>query len=53
VLAQAMFADFDAVESHMTYNGIDTVITSPDGSDTITLLGVDASSLHASDFRFG
>ena len=51
VLAQAMFANFGAVQSDMTQVGANTVIAY-DPSNVITLTGVKASSLHASDFQF-
>jgi hypothetical protein len=51
VLAQAMFANFGAVESHMMQVGANTVITY-DPANVITLTNVKASSLHASDFQF-
>ncbi len=51
VLAQAIFANFGAVQSHMTQVGANTVITY-DPADAITLTGVKTSSLHASDFHF-
>ena len=51
VLAQAMFANFAAVQNHMTQVGANTVITY-DPANAITLTGVKASSLHASDFQF-
>ena len=51
VLAQAMFANFGAVQNDMTQVGANTVITY-DPSNVITLTGVKASSLHASDFQF-
>jgi Ca2+-binding RTX toxin-like protein len=51
VLAQAMFANFGAVESDMTQVGANTVITY-DAANVITLTDVKASSLHASDFKF-
>ncbi|HKN26692.1 MAG TPA: hypothetical protein VJY34_01935 [Roseiarcus sp.] len=52
VLAHAMLANFGAVQSDMTQVGANTVITSYDPADVITLTGVKTSSLHASDFRF-
>ena len=51
VLAQAMFANFAAVQSHMAQVGSNTVITY-DPADVITLTGVKTSSLLASDFHF-
>ena len=51
VLAQAMFANFGAVQSDMTQVGANTVIAY-DASNVITLTDVKASSLHASDFKF-
>ena len=51
VLAQAMFANFGAVQSDMRQVGANTVITL-DSADAITLTNVKTSSLHASDFRF-
>jgi Ca2+-binding RTX toxin-like protein len=51
VLAQSMFANFGAVQSDMTQVGANTVITQ-DAANVITLTGVKASSLHASDFQF-
>jgi hypothetical protein len=42
------FAD---VQNHMQQVGANTVITY-DAADVITLLGVNTSSLHASDFQF-
>ena len=52
VLAQAMFGNFGAMQSHdMTQVGANTVIAY-DPANVITLTGVKASSLHASDFRF-
>lgn len=51
VLAQAMFANFGAVQSDMRQVGANTVITL-DSADSITLTDVKTSSLHASDFRF-
>ena len=50
VLANTMFANFGAVQSHMTQAGAKTLIAY--NSNEITLTGVTASSLHASDFRF-
>jgi Ca2+-binding RTX toxin-like protein len=50
VLAQSMFANFGAVQSDMTQVGANTVIQ--DAANVITLTGVKASSLHASDFQF-
>ena len=46
-----MFANFGAVQSDMTQVGANTVIAY-DASNVITLTGVKASSLHASDFKF-
>ena len=52
VLAQAMFGNFGAMQSHdMTQVGANTMFTY-DPSDVITLTGVKTSSLQASDFRF-
>ena len=51
VLAQAMFANFGAVQSDMTQVGANTVIAY-NPANAITLTGVKASSLHASDFQF-
>ncbi len=51
VLSQAMFANFGAVQSDTTQVGANTVITY-DPADVITLTGVNASSLQASDFQF-
>jgi Ca2+-binding RTX toxin-like protein len=45
------FADFAAVQSHMTQVGNDTVITYDD-HNSITLHNVSMASLHASDFQF-
>ena len=53
VLAQATFANFGAVQNDMTQVGANTVITDPQNpANAITLTGVKASSLHASDFHF-
>ena len=50
VLAQAMFANFGADITQVAAN---TVIRSDqDPADVITLTNVNASSLHASDFKF-
>lgn len=50
VLAQIMFANFGA---DITQVGANTVITSDQNpANMITLAGVNASSLHASDFKF-
>ena len=46
-----VFADYAAVQTHMTQVGADIVITF-DGHDTITLHDVQMWSLHASDFVF-
>ena len=46
-----LFANFADVQLHAAQMGADTVITY-DAGDTITLLGIALSSLHASDFLF-
>ena len=46
-----LFADFNAVQSHMTAVGANTVITF-DAGDTVTLVNVAPASLHANDFHF-
>lgn len=46
-----VFSNFAAVQSHMAQVGANTVITW-DANNTVTLLGVTASQLHASDFAF-
>jgi hypothetical protein len=51
VLAQAMFANFEAVQSHMMQVGANTVITY-DPANMITLTDVKASTLQAGDFKF-
>ena len=50
-LSATEFSNFAAVQSHMQQEGSNTVI-SYDAHDTITLVGVAASSLHASNFEF-
>jgi VCBS repeat-containing protein len=50
-LPKSEFANFAAVQSDMQQVGANTVITY-DPADVITLIGVHASSLHASDFHF-
>ena len=50
VLAQTMFTNFGAVQSDMTQVGANTVIAY-DPTNVITLTGVKASSLNASDFQ--
>jgi Ca2+-binding RTX toxin-like protein len=50
-LPKSEFANFAAVQSDMQQVGANTVITY-DAADVITLIGVHASSLHASDFQF-
>jgi hypothetical protein len=54
VLAQAVFGNnFAAMQSDITQVGTNTVIADPQNSaNVITLTGVNASSLHASDFKF-
>ena len=51
VLAHAMFANFNAVQSDMTQVGANTVITY-DPANSITLTGIKTSRLLASDFHF-
>jgi hypothetical protein len=53
VLAQAVFANFGAMQSDgdIKQVGANTVITH-DSTNVIRLTDVNASSLHASDFRF-
>ena len=51
VLAQAMFANFAAVQIDMMQVGANTVITY-DSANVITLTGVKTSSLQAGDFHF-
>jgi Ca2+-binding RTX toxin-like protein len=46
-----VFADFNAVQSHMTQNGTSVVITL-DANNTIELQNTSLSQLHASDFVF-
>jgi Ca2+-binding RTX toxin-like protein len=46
-----LFANFDAIQAHLTQNGDDAVITWSAGH-TITLQDVNAASLQASDFNF-
>ena len=46
-----VFADFNAVQSHMAQNGTSVVIRL-DGNNTIDLLNTSLSQLHASDFAF-
>ena len=46
-----VFSNFAAVESHMQQAGGNTVITY-DAADTVTLVGVSAASLTASNFEF-
>ena len=50
-LAHDLFANFGAVQTHMSQVGTNTVITY-DPADVITLTDVKASSVQASDFRF-
>jgi VCBS repeat-containing protein len=50
-LSKSEFANFAVVQSHMQQVGANTVI-SYDSADVITLLGVQAASLHTSDFHF-
>jgi hypothetical protein len=50
-LAATEFPDFSAVENHMQQVGGNTVITY-DAHDSITLVGVAAASLNASNFEF-
>jgi hypothetical protein len=45
------FANFQALQQHMSQSGANTVITL-DASDTITLVNVQPSSLTASNFNF-
>jgi Ca2+-binding RTX toxin-like protein len=45
------FANFGSVQAAMRQVGNDTVIT-PDADNSITLLGVNANSLHANNFLF-
>jgi Ca2+-binding RTX toxin-like protein len=47
----SLFANFAAVRAHAASDGHDTVIKY-DANETITLLGVALSSLHANDFFF-
>ncbi len=49
---KTIFADFAGLQSHMTQNGANTVITVAAGIDTITLQNVQLANLHASDFLF-
>ncbi|HEV7256527.1 MAG TPA: hypothetical protein VGN82_01975 [Bosea sp. (in: a-proteobacteria)] len=46
-----VFADFDTLISHATQVGSDVVIA-VDGSNALTLSGVQLGSLHVDDFRF-
>ena len=50
-LDHTLFADFAAVQSHLTTAGANTVITF-DANDTITLVNVAPANLHATDFHF-
>jgi len=45
------FANFTALSQHMTQSGANTVITL-DANDTVTLTGVAATNLTASQFQF-
>jgi VCBS repeat-containing protein len=54
-LATSEFTDFTTLQQNdmKLVNGTDTLITNPhDSDDTITLLGITPSHLHASDFQF-
>jgi Ca2+-binding RTX toxin-like protein len=51
-LAQAEFANFDAMKSNWSQVGSDTVITDDQTDNTITLVGVALSKLNAHDFQF-
>jgi serralysin len=48
-LDHTLFADFSAVQAHMTQNGTSVIITL-DANNTIELLNTSLSQLHASDF---
>ncbi len=50
-VSKALFADFSAIQSHLSVVGADVVITL-DPADTITLKGLSPASLTASDFLF-
>lgn len=50
-LSKSEFANFAAVQNNMPQVGANTVITH-DANDTITLLGVHPTNLHASEFVF-
>ncbi len=50
-LSKSDFANFQALQPHMSQSGANTLITL-DASDQVTLTNVTASSLTASQFKF-
>lgn len=51
-LAGTIYAQWNGVHNHLTQSGADSVITFSDTGNTLTLHGITASSLVASDFIF-